>query len=250
MEVNQQNTAQSKSNRDLFGERMKKKYPDKEYADDEALFGQANEDYDAYDTELGQYKEREGRLTELLNKDPRSAKFIADMASGTDPWISVIERLGIDGITDIMNDPSKQEAYAEANKKYVERIAKEKSLEEEYKKNLSDSMELLEKIQTERQLSDETIDAAMELVMKMANEAILGKFTQETIDMALKAINHDADMQNARTEGTVAGRNAKIEEKLRKEGGGDGVPMLGGSNNAPKKSVSSQSMFELANDAR
>ena len=85
MEVNQQNTAQSKSNRDLFGERMKKKYPDKEYADDEALFGQANEDYDAYDTELGQYKEREGRLTELLNKDPRSAKFIADMASGTDP---------------------------------------------------------------------------------------------------------------------------------------------------------------------
>lgn len=250
MEDNKTQAGAPMSKRDMFGERLKKKYPDKEYADDEALFGQINDDYDAYDKQLGQYQEREGRLTELLNKDPRSAKFIADMASGVDPWISVIERLGIDGVTDLMNDPSKQEAYAEANKKYVERIAKEKSLEEEYKKNLAESMQLLEQIQTERQLSDETVDAAMDLVMKMANEAILGKFTQETIDMALKAVNHDADMENARTEGTVAGRNAKIEEKLRKQNKGDGVPMLAGSNNAPTRKNANRSLFDVAGDAR
>ena len=33
-----------KSNRDRYMERLKTKYPDKEIADDEALFGQTNDD--------------------------------------------------------------------------------------------------------------------------------------------------------------------------------------------------------------
>lgn len=239
-----------KSKRALFDERMKQRYPERDYYDDEALFGQINDDYDSYEKELGDYKERERRLNEMLSTDPRSAQFITDMARGADPWIAVIERLGIDGVTDLMNDPDKQEAYAEANKKYVERLAKEKSLEEEYEKNFSESMSLLEQIQQERHLGDETIDAAMDLVNRMAKDAILGKFTAETIDMALNAVTHDADVENARSEGMVAGRNAKIDAKLRKQQGGDGTPNLAGSNNAPTRKNTSSSIFNLADEAR
>lgn len=243
--------ASTKSRRDQFGERLKKKYPDREYADDEALFGQINDDYDDYDNRLNKYKERESRLTDLFSKDPRSAQFITDMAKGNDPWLAVIERLGIDGVTDLINDPSKQKEYAEANKKYVERLAKEKELEDEYQKNFAESMSLLERMQQERGLGDETIDEAMNLIMRITNEAIVGKFTEETINMALNAVNHDADMVNARTEGVVAGRNAKIDEKLRKPQHGDGMPDLAGSNNAPtRKNASRGSMFELADEAR
>ncbi|MBR1464940.1 MAG: hypothetical protein IJ607_01100 [Bacteroidaceae bacterium] len=251
MAENQTPTAPAKSKRDLFGERLKKKYPDREYADDEALFGQINDDYDDYDNQLSQYKERESRLTDLFAKDNRAAQFITDMAKGNDPWLAVIERLGIDGVTDLMNDPSKQAEYAEANKKYVERLAKEKSLEEEYERNFAESMNLLEQIQQERGLGDETIDAAMELVIRIANEAILGKFTAETIDMALNAVNHDADVRNARTEGTVAGRNAKIDEKLRKPQTGDGTPNLAGSNNAPtRQGKKTLNIFDYADAAK
>ena len=251
MAENQNPATQAKSKRELFGERLKKKYPEREYADDEELFGQIGDDYDEYDNQISQYKERESRLTDLFAKDPRSAQFITDMAKGNDPWLAVIERLGIDGVTDLINDPSKQAEYAEANKKYVERLAKEKSLEEEYQKNFAESMSLLEQIQQEKQLGDETIDAAMDLVMKIANEAILGKFTAETINMALNAVNHDADAQNARTEGTVAGRNAKIQEKLRKPQGGDGQPVLAGSNNAPTRQAGKKlSIFDYADAAK
>lgn len=242
--------APSQSKREKFGERLKKKYPDREYADDEALFGQIDDDYADYDNQLNEYKEREGRMADLFAKDPKNAQFITDMAKGNDPWIAVLERLGIDGVTDLLNDPKKQAEYAEANKKYVERLAKEKSLEEEYEKNFAESMDLLEKIQKERQLGDETVDAAMDLVMKIANEAIVGKFTEETVNMALNAVNHDADVQNARTEGTVAGRNAKIDEQLRKPKAGDGQPNLAGSNNAPTRKSSGRSMFDLADEAR
>lgn len=250
MAETQTSSTPAKSKRENFGERLKKKYPDRDYPDDEALFGQINDDYDDYDNQLSQYKERESRLSDLLSKDPRSAQFIADMAKGNDPWLAVIERLGIDGVTDLMNDPEKQAAYAEANKKYVERLAKEKSLEDEYQKNFAESMDLLEQIQQEKQLGDDTIDAAMELVIRIANEAIVGKFTRDTIEMALNAVTHDADVNNARTEGTVAGRNEKIEEKLRKPKTGDGLPSLAGSNNTPRQNMSKRSMFDLADEAR
>jgi len=64
---------QVKSRRDQLGERLKKKYPDREYADDEALFGQINDDYDEYDNQLNGYKERESKLTDMFTRDPRSA---------------------------------------------------------------------------------------------------------------------------------------------------------------------------------
>ena len=250
MAENQTPTAPMQSKRDLFGERLKKKYPDREYADDEELFGQINDDYDDYDNQLNEYKEREGRLTELFQKDPRSAQFITDMAKGNDPWIAVIERIGIDGVTDLINNPEKQAEYAEANKQYVERLAKEKTLEEEYKANLAESMAMLDKLQQERQLDDEVVDAAMDMVMKIANEALMGKFTAETIEMALKAVTHDAEVENARTEGELAGRNAKIDERLRKPMTGDGTPMLAGSNNAPTRRRDNDSLFAMAREAR
>jgi len=239
-----------KTKRDQFGERLKKKYPDRQFADDEALFGQIDEDYADYDNQLNQYKEREGKLTDLFAKDPRSAQFITDMAQGKDPWIAVIERLGIDGINDIMNDPSKKNEFAEANKKYVERIAKEKAFKEEYDKNLAESIQTIDRVQQERQLGEETVNAAVEFIRRISEEAIAGKITAETLDMALNAVNHDADVANARTEGTVAGRNAKIDEQLRKPQAGDGQPNLAGSNNTPARSNRERSMFDLADEAR
>ena len=238
-----------KSKRDLYMERLKTKYPDREFADDEALYEQANADYEDYDNQINGYKDKESKLTSLFSKDPRHAKFITDMAKGNDPWLAVINRLGIDGITDLLNDPSKQKAYAEENQKYVERLAKEKSLEEEYQKNLSESLAMLDKIQTEQGLSDETIDAAYDLVIRIANEAVLGKFSEETMAMALKAVSHDADVQTAASEAEVRGKNAKVEERLRKQKGGDGTSPLAGTNNMPAQSRQNKSIFNLADEA-
>jgi len=246
MAENQNTSVPEKSKRELFGERLKTKYPDREFADDEELFGQIDEDYNDYDNQIGEYKDRESKLVDLFSKDPRSAQFLTDMAKGNDPWISVIERLGIDGVTDLLNDPDKQEEYAEANKKWAERLAKEKELEELAQQNFAESMERL----SQRNLDDETIDAAMNLIRDIVDDAVVGKYSDETIDMALKALNHDSDVQNARTEGQVAGRNQKIEEQLRKPKSGDGQPNLAGSNNAPTRKPSQQSMFALADEAR
>lgn len=241
---------QVKSRRDQFGERLKKKYPDREYADDEALFGQINDDYDEYDSQLSGYKERESKLTDMFTKDPQSAQFITDMAQGKDPWASLINRIGIDGVKEMLDDPAKMEEFSKSNKEYVDRMAKQKGLEEEWEKNMKTTLAMLEQKQQELGLSDEQIDAAADWIKQVTNDAVIGIIKPETIDMALKAINHDADIAAASEEGEIRGKNAKVEARLRKPKRGDGTPTLAGANNAPAPSRQKGSIFDIADGAR
>lgn len=238
---------ETKSKRDAYIERLKAKYPDRPFDDDEALFGQAGADYDEYENQLNGYKEREGQLEEIFRKDPRNAQFFTDMARGDDPWIAVIKRMGTDGVLELINDPAKQEAYAEANKEYAERLAEEKRMEEERDKNLVESEKLREMY--DKKFGEAMIDNAIAVIDQISRDALVGKITPATLDMALKMVNHDADMANARSEGEIAGRNAKIEEKLQKQNGGDGMPAMGGSSAAPAVRKVNKSIFDVARDA-
>lgn len=221
------------SNRDRYTQRLKEKYPQKEYADDEALFGQINDDYDAYDKELEDYKGREKAFSDLFTTDERSAAFITDWRKGEDPVVSLIRKFGGE-FKEALDDPEKQEALAAANKEYAERIAKEKDFEDQYQKNISQTMDTLAKVQQEDGLSDDDMDKAMAFLISIMKDGILGKFAPESIRMAVKALNHDADVEDASKEAEVRGRNAKIEEKLRKGGKSDGTANLGGKNGGAK----------------
>ncbi|MBO4786012.1 MAG: hypothetical protein J5510_02990, partial [Prevotella sp.] len=206
-----------RSKRDTFKERLSSKYPDKQFEDDEELFGQISDDYDTYDDELNGYKERESKLSDMFTSDPRSAHFLSNWRDGEDPVIGLVRQFGTD-IKEALDDPDRQEEIAEANKEFVERVAKEKELEEKYQANLQESLANLEQYQADHGLSDEDIDNAMEFIIGVIGDGVMGKFTPETIDMAMKAINHDTDVEEANIEGEVRGKNAKIEEKLRKRG--------------------------------
>lgn len=218
-----------KSNRDKYTERLKSKYPDREFADDEALFGQINDDYDNYDKQLSDYQGREKALSDLFASNPRSAAFLTDWRKGEDPIVSLVRRFGSD-FKDALEDPEKQEALAAANKEYAERIAKEGEFEEQYQKNIAETYATIEKVQQEQGYTDEEIDQAMEFLISIMKDGILGKFSSESIAMAIKAIKHDSDVEQADHEGEVRGRNTKIEEKLRKDKKTDGTANLAGKN--------------------
>ena len=218
-----------KSNRDKYAERLKAKYPDREFADDEALWGQANEDYDGYDRELEEYKEREKTFSDLFTNDPRSAAFLTQWRNGKNPAVALVEMFGDDFVEELKN-PARQEELAQASKAYAERIAKEKEFDSQYRENISTTLDTLERMQQEDGYSDEDIDNAMSFLVGIMKDGIVGKFTPESIRMAMSAINHDADVAVAAREGEVKGRNAKIEERLRRSRRGDGTAALDGRN--------------------
>jgi hypothetical protein len=221
--------SQVKSKRDVLNERLKAKYPDKDFSDDEAFYGQINDDFDAQGKELDGYKEREKAFTDMFTSDPRSASFITDWRKGEDPTIGLIRRFGSD-IKDAIDNPEMQEQIAAANKEYVDRITKSKQLEDEYDKNISETLAYLDNLAKDGKMQESDIDDAMEFLIKIVHDGIVGKFSPETIDMAMKAIKHDTDVEEAENAGEVRGRNTKIDEKLRQGKKGDGTARLDGQN--------------------
>lgn len=228
------------SKRELALQRLKSKYPEDNFDDDEAVFGRINGDYDDYDRQIKErddriagYEADEKALGEMFSSDPRSAMFMSKWSKGGDPSIALIQEFGND-IIDIINDPKRQQEVAEANKAFAARVAKNKEYEEEYKKNLDRSMQTIEDMKA-KGVSDDEIDAIMSATIAIVSDGLRGIFSPETLDMVRKAISHDKDVSVASEEGEIRGRNAKIEERLRRPAKGDGTPALGGGNggNAP-----------------
>ena len=216
--------------REALNERFRSKYPEKDFNDDEALFGQISDDFDEYDKTLQDYKNREQVFSDMFTSDPRSASFLTDWRKGEDPYIGLIRRFGVE-IKDAIDDPDKLEQISAANKEYLDRVAKSNELEQEYEKNINETLKYLDDMSKRGDMSESDIDDAMEWLGRIVHDGVLGKFTPETIEMAIKAIKHDDDVANASHVGEVRGRNGKIEEKLRSKDKGDGLAQLDGQNN-------------------
>ena len=239
-----------KSIRDRHIERLRKKYPDKKFEDDDEIYGAISDDYDQYEQELDGLRGREKTLSDMFAADERSAQFLNDWRNGQDPVVGLIRNFGSE-IRDVLDNPEMQEKIAEANKEYVERVAKSRQLDEEYERNMDATLDTLRQFQSERGMSDDQIDDVVGFLLGIVRDGVMGKFSAGTLDMACKAINHDADVATATEEGEVAGRNSKVMETFRKSKKGDGIAPLNGKNSQPGGDrVKPKSIFDLANDAR
>ena len=74
-----------KTKRDLALERLKIRHPDTDYADDEAIYGAINDDYDEDQKALEGYKANEKAMSDMMTADPRSAAFLQAMFQSTHP---------------------------------------------------------------------------------------------------------------------------------------------------------------------
>jgi hypothetical protein len=232
------------SGKDRLFDKVRKRHEGEEFVDDDALFNRISEDYDDLDSQLGQYQKDSDVLAEMFESDPRSVEFLKAWKDGADPVVVMWERYG----ADILEDPNKKEALAEANKKYLDRLAQEKKLEEEYTKNLDSSLDVMDAYQAKNSLSDEDIDEAISFLIKLGHDCNLGKITEEGLDMAMKAIRHDVDVAEAEHEGVVRGRNEKITNEVKRRAG-DGTPRLDGKSHQAQPRRQRLAMFELADEA-
>lgn len=241
-----------KSKRDQHLARMREKYPDKKFEDDEEIYGQISEDYEQYEQELDGYRGREKAFSDMFISNPKSARLMMEWKDGKDPVASLIRIYGKEDILAAIEDPEKLEEIEKANKEFAERVAKNDEYETQYNKNLPASVEALEAWGAENGINDEEIDDAITELAQLCGDFILGKITPEAVMMMIKAKNHDADVDAAAMEGEVAGRNSKIKEELRKRQEGDGTAPLGGRNGSPVSGAPQRpkSVFDLAAQAK
>lgn len=238
-----------KTKEDIALERLKAKYPDKDFSDKSLFHSQIVEDFVDGGDRIAKYEEDERALSDMILADPRAAQILVDMRNGKDVATSLVRMFGNE-IKDAIDDPERLDEMAEAQKDYMDRVAKEKEYEDIYKGNLEQTLNDIEAVQQEMGLSDEQVDAAMAHLQKIVSDGVMGKFSSESIKMALKAISHDEDVALAAHEGEVKGRNTKIEEKLRKEKKGDGMPTINSKNNNVAQARRGSSIFDIAREAK
>lgn len=237
--------------RDALRARLKKKYPDMNMDDDESFAGRISDDYDESEKRLKQYEDDEKSMSDFFMSDPKAYRFLSSWKEGKHPVLSMVNEYGLD-FMDYLDDPEHQEEIAEANKQYLDRVAKDKQLEDDYQKNLQESLDRIEKYQKEHGLDDDYVDKGVGKIFKIVNDAIMGIIYPQDIEILNKGENHDNDVASAREAGIVNGRNAKIEEKLRKENASDGTAHLGGGGNAPLPKPAqkrARTIFDEANEA-
>ena len=157
-----------------------------------------------------------------------------DWRNGEDVAVALVRMYGKD-IADACNDPERQEEMAKANQEYMEMAAKEKDYEEQYQKNIDASLDEMVTLQEEMGLTDDQLDQAMGWLMSICKDAMLGKFSRETVMMAIKAQSYDTALADATHEAEVRGRNQKVTETLRKPRRSDGLAALGGKNSSGQK---------------
>ncbi|MCD8281875.1 MAG: hypothetical protein LUC22_01330 [Prevotella sp.] len=245
-----------KTKREALQERLRGKYPDKSFDDDEEIYGAVNDDYDAADKERADwaerekgYKDREQGLVDMMDADPRSAMFLDKWRHGGDPSVELVRQYGME-IKDAIDDPERLKEIEAANKEYLERVTEGKKLEEQYAKNLKKSIEDINALQQQEGLSDDEVNEGMTTIITIIKDGVLGKITPETLQMVFKAVNHDDDVAQAQREGEVAGRNAKITERLR-QAKGDGIPRpASGANTPVRNRQPANDIFALAAQAQ
>lgn len=240
--------------RDAVMGRLKKKYPDRDFADDEAIFGAIDEDYGEAESnaaKMQDYEKNSSAMVDMFYKNPRVAAFFNACRDGEDPIAFLMENYG-DDFREALESEEGKEKFSEKHQAWLDRVASEKKLEEESQQNLDATISTLDQFQQEKGLSDEQATEVFDKVHQVVLDGIKNIITRETFEMAYKALNYDGDVAEAGRVGEIKGRNAKIEDKLRKKEMPAEVPPTLGStasgSTEPKPKTGRRNPFRVYDD--
>lgn len=246
-------TQKKLSKKEALRQRLEKAHEGMDFDDEEVYAGRINDDYDEYENRIAKYQQDEKTLSDLITRDPRAAEFLSRWTKGEDPLIEFAREYG-DDFSEAMQNPEMLDKLAEARADHMKRVAEENKLEEEWKQNMLDSFERLDAYAEKNGMDDDQKNELFEQVQSLYDSLTMGRYTDDLFDFVRKAMSHDVDVETAKREGVVSGRNENIKAKLRHAKKGDGTAGGGdgGASVTPKddKRQRRDHLFELASMAQ
>lgn len=203
------------SSRDRLMNLASERYPDRNWKGQIGQDGQEGQDdledaiYEMisdYSTKQAAYDENNGKLRDLLMSDPESAEFMQKWIETGDPRKALVEQYGDDlG----MSDEAKTQ-FGDSLTSWRGRKEENDRLAAEADANWKQSLADLDTWGDGKGLTLEQKRDVMLRLLAITFNGMENKYGQDDYELALKALNYDTDVQNAREEGMVAGKNAKI----------------------------------------
>lgn len=216
--------------RELLYERIRTSRPDANYDEDEEEYArQAMDILDELSKKGGAYDEMTQKLIAQFNRDPEEAEAFLEYLDGK-PWAAALRRHKGDEVFNMKEGDEGWEDYVKAGKEREAQHAKNREALETYMRNANDSDVAMKEFLAESGLDEEGSKSFTELVTSIINDMSAGKVSKDTLSLLKRAVDYDKDMDGAREQGRVEGRNEKIEaEKKRMKGSGLPNANAGGS---------------------
>lgn len=218
--------------RDQLVGRMKSKYPDRNF---DSIDGQnspnsleqsileAFDESDSRISELQGLEEKTNALAELFNNSPRASVFLNTLAATKDPSAAIYKAFGKEAHDAfVQGDASEMIASIEAEDAKLR--AENEQYEQEKAQNLKASFDRLDKWGDSKGLDeDQKVDTFMRFY-NILSDALMGIYNEDLFEMGWKADHYNEDVETARHEGEVAGRNANIKEKMHRRQENEAMP--------------------------
>ena len=205
--------AGQKSNREMFFENIKNKYADKEFANDDEVYGTAMEGYDKDHESLKKIYSENEQLVNRLQEDPRVGAFISDILSGKTLPQALAGKYTIEELTMQEGDDGYDE-YMQSIESEKTSKQKIEALKKEYEANLVESEKEINAFAEEQGMTPEEVTKFIEDASKVVFEPLAkGKFTKSNLTTLKKMIDYDKDIEIAKSSSYVKGKNEKIIEK-------------------------------------
>lgn len=216
------------SARETLLSRARERYPERTFSDIGAEPAEGTADLDEaidemltdYSTKQAAYDESNNKLRDLLISDPSAAEFVQKWVESGDPRTALVDTFG----DELGMSEEAQGKFKDQLSGWRERKAANDALESEAESNWQTSLQALEDWGNNKNLSLEQKRDVMLRLLAITFNGMENKYGVEDFDLALNAINHDADVATAREEGEVAGRNAKIAAARRERTAASNMP--------------------------
>ena len=209
---------------------MQERYPDEEWADDDAYEEKLANHLQEAETKLNEYKSNDEVISDLMERNPEFAMVIMAMRKGM-PFEAALRRYLGDIFKDTVEEGDPDwDALKKASDEF---LAEKKKADDEIATrtaNLEKSdLAFTEFVERNFPTEDEQI-AFAEYVRNTLSNIGMGDLSENIFDMFLKAYKHDTDVEDAKEAGAIEARNEKITAKrIKEKNETDGMPLGGGS---------------------
>lgn len=224
-------------------ERLKKKFPDKDFTDEAAAKDEFYADYDKTHSDYDALKGDNAKIVELLQDNPEFAQVFAAVKDGMPLRVALARVIDFDAVRPQEDDPD-YEAFTksadEFKKRQADIAAHRKMIEENQSKSKVEIDDFFKGIGAD---DDEQVGFA-DFLQGVFDDVFNGKMGKEVLKKMWQAYKYTEDVEAAQQAGEVAGRNANIEVKREKAKATDGLPEAGGGINVSEPVKKPRNMVE------
>ena len=232
--MEQPNTQAVTNYRDNVLAKAKERYPERNFAGQVGQDGQTGTDdldqaVSEYLDELISERDANSKASEqlknLLYSDPRSAEFMNKWVQSGDPRVALVETFG-DDLADLATEEGRGQ-FSESLQGWRDAKAQTDNLNAEAESNWDESLNKCQAWGESKGLSQDQLSEIMIRLVNRTAEGLMNKYTEEDFEAEYKALNYDNDVETARRDGEVAGRNAKIAAQTRERNAAN-TPVISG----------------------